>query len=77
MCDGFWALLVMPSPKVQAKVLMVPMDAFKKFRTSGAVPDVVLALNWAIGALKGTVALTSLEKPLCACDPSYAVTAKW
>ncbi len=56
---------------------MVPVDEFEKFRASGAVPDVVLALNCATGALYATVAPTSLEGPLCVCDASYAVTTKW
>jgi hypothetical protein len=58
---------------------MVPVDVFRKFSANGAVPEVVLALNWATGALDGpdgVVALTSLEKPLWVCAASYAVAAK-
>jgi N-acetylmuramic acid 6-phosphate (MurNAc-6-P) etherase len=56
---------------------MVPVDVLVKFSASGTVPDVVLALNWATGALYGMVALASLEKPLSVCDALYAVAAKW
>ena len=58
-------------------MVIVPVEVFRKFRASGAVPEVVLALNWATGVLEGTVAATSLEKPLCVCAASYAVVAKW
>ena len=53
--------MAVPSPKVQAYVVIVPVDVFRKFMASGAGPEVVLALNWATGAPEGTVALTSFE----------------
>ncbi len=61
---GFCAALVVPSPKVQAWLSMVPVELLVKFTVSGAPPEVVPAVNCARGTLDGTVRTTSLEYPL-------------
>ena len=42
---------------------MLPVDVLVKLSTSGATPDVALALKLATGAPKGIVVLASFEKP--------------
>ena len=68
--------LVVPSPKVHAYPVMLPVEVLVKFTVSGAKPDVEDALNFATGALDATVRATSFEKPLSLSVASYAVTAK-
>ena len=52
---------VVPSPKFQLVLLMLPVEVELKVVASGAGPLSVLALNAATGAATGIVALASFE----------------
>ena len=40
MCDGFWAVLVEPSPKFHDLLVILPVEASVKSIDIGAIPDV-------------------------------------
>jgi hypothetical protein len=62
-CDGFCAVLVVPSPKLQEYVPMVPVEELVKFTFNGAEPDVGLPLKAAVGGVEGVsvVAIPTFE----------------
>ena len=80
-------VLVVPSPKSQTRSETVPVEVSVNVTSSGATPEVGVAVKLETGAavvelvevvelVPATVWLTSLEKPLSFFAPSYALTAK-
>lgn len=54
VCEGFCAVLVVPSPKSQLQLVTVPVVVFEKLTFSGAVPVSGEAEKLVTGALYGT-----------------------
>src|SRR4051794_6723597 len=62
VCDGCCAVDVVPSPKSQAQLVGPPVEVSVKVTTKGAVPDVGVAVNRAVGAGAGdTVMVCGLD----------------
>jgi len=73
VCDGFTAVLCdVPSPKFQSRLVMLPLDWSVNCTVKGALPDVGLAVKFAVGAGGGGV-LTWIVT-LLLFDPPLPVT---
>jgi hypothetical protein len=64
---GFWAVLVVPSPKSHAQVAIVPVEEFVNATLNGAVPLVGVIVKFASGGaaltLMGVVAVSVSAPP--------------
>lgn len=71
-------MLVVPSPKFQERLLMLPVELSVKLTVKGTLPVVILLLKLAFGAVVGAEMefVTSLEKSLLLPALSNAFTAK-
>ena len=73
MCDGFWVVLVAPSPKFQLHAVTGPLDWSVNCTVKGAWPELGLAEKFAVtGVGPGALVTVMVWLALLVCPPLLA-----